>query len=271
MTTPAMNFSPMTKFEPPAIGAAGRRRGHGRERAGARAPAAQPPQQQTSSARQQQTEQRPRNGKPNARESVLRLLPADCGDRAQRRHPRRQARLYRDRGNALAVRSIGRALGRDLLHRLCRQERRGREPSHHLRVQRRAGRGVGLSEFGLGRAADPRVRRQRSRRRPPAGQSADLARLHRSGHDRSGRNRLEQAGQGRRRRRILRRARDAQALAKTIALYLAKNGRGNSPKYILGRKLRRVSRRQGGAGAAARAGHHGVRHRHGVAVDRGRP
>jgi carboxypeptidase C (cathepsin A) len=27
---------------------------------------------------------------------------------------------------------------------------------------------------------------------------------------------------------------DAQALAKTIALYLAKNGRGNSPKYILG-------------------------------------
>ena len=64
---------------------------------------------------------------------------------------------------------------------------------------------------------------------------------------------------------------DAQALAKTIALYLAKNDRGNSPKYILGRKLRRVSRRQGGAGVAARAGHHGLRHRHGVAVDRGRP
>src|SRR5262249_56315002 len=27
---------------------------------------------------------------------------------------------------------------------------------------------------------------------------------------------------------------DAQALAKTVALYVAKNGRGNSPKYILG-------------------------------------
>ena len=27
---------------------------------------------------------------------------------------------------------------------------------------------------------------------------------------------------------------DAQALAKTIALYLAKNGRGHSPKYLLG-------------------------------------
>ncbi len=65
--------------------------------------------------------------------------------------------------------------------------------------------------------------------------------------------------------------RDAQALAKTIALYLAKNGRGNSPKYHAGRKLWRLPRRQGGAGAAARAGHHGLRHRHGVAADRGRP
>ncbi len=63
--------------------------------------------------------------------------------------------------------------------------------------------------------------------------------------------------------------RDAEALAKFVALYLAKNGRSASPKYPAGRKLRRLPRRQGGARAAARAGHHGLRHRHGVAADGG--
>src|SRR6516165_10408267 len=37
------------------------------------------------------------------------------GDRAHRRDSRRHVDLYRDRGNALAVRSIGRAVGRGLL------------------------------------------------------------------------------------------------------------------------------------------------------------
>ena len=49
--------------------------------------------------------------------------------------------------------------------------------------------------------------------------------------------------------------RDAEALAKIIALYLAKNGRGSVAQIHPGRKLRRLPRRQGGARAAARAGH----------------
>ena len=70
------------------------------------------------------------------------------GKRARRRHSRRHARLYCDRRNVLAVRSVGRALGRDLLHRLCRQKRRGGEPARHLCLQRRPGvvygRGSGI-------------------------------------------------------------------------------------------------------------------------------
>ena len=62
--------------------------------------------------------------------------------------------------------------------------------------------------------------------------------------------------------------RDAEALAKTIALYLAKNGRRASPKYLLGEsyggfravKVARALQREQGI--------IGFRHRHGVAADR---
>ena len=58
---------------------------------------------------------------------------------------------------------------------------------------------------------------------------------------------------------------DASAMAKAIALYVAKNNRGASPKYLFGRELRRLPRRQDGTRAAARPGHRRHRHRHGVA------
>src|SRR5262249_60605072 len=71
------------------------------------------------------------------------------GERARRRRSRRHADLYRDRRNAFAVRSIGRALGRGLLHRLRRQECRARQPSRHLRLQWLSRRGIRLSELRL--------------------------------------------------------------------------------------------------------------------------
>ena len=45
-----------------------------------------------------------------------------CGHRAQHRHAERQARLYGDRRNVLAVRSIGRSLGGGVLYRLCAKD-----------------------------------------------------------------------------------------------------------------------------------------------------
>ena len=60
--------------------------------------------------------------------------------------------------------------------------------------------------------------------------------------------------------------RDAESLAKAIALYVAKNDRAASPKYHPGRELWRLPRRQGGARAATRPGHRDRRHRDGVAA-----
>ena len=64
--------------------------------------------------------------------------------------------------------------------------------------------------------------------------------------------------------------RDAESLAKVIALYVAKNSRGSSPKYHARRKLRRLPRRQGRRRSAERPGHRRHRHRHGVAAARRR-
>ena len=248
----------------PAAGAAARRHGYVRERAGTPAPGAGAADRATSGNAAARTARR---GHTRQRAAAA---AAGFGDRAHHRHPGRQARLYRDRRDAVAVRSIGRAVGRDLLHRLCRQQCRVGEPPGHLRLQRRSGRGFGVSEPRPGRAAHSRISRQRRRYRALAGQSADLARLHRSGDDRSGRNGLEPAGQGRRRQRVLWRA-PGCANAGQDHRALSRQERPRQLAQISpGRELRRVSRRQGGAGAAARPGHHGVRHRDGVTADRGR-
>ena len=62
-----------------------------------------------------------------------------------------------------------------------------------------------------------------------------LARLHRPRDDRSDRHRLEPAGEARRRQRSSAAcAATPTCIAKVIALYVAKNSRGASPKYLLG-------------------------------------
>ena len=132
---------------------------------------------------------------------------AGLGDRAQHRHVPRPARLHRDGRDVFAVRPVGRALGGDVLHRLCRQTERS-AAAGHLRVQRRSRRRLGFPQSRPGRSAPCRVRQGRPRRRrgAPHRQSGHLAHLHRPGADRSGRHRLEPAGQTRRRQRVLERS-----------------------------------------------------------------
>ena len=100
-----------------------------------------------------------------------------------------------------------------------------------------------------------RVRGQRSCGNADAGQSGNLARLHRSRHDRSGRHRLEPGGQGRRRQSVLQRA-ERRRLARQGRRALSVEERPRRLAQVHpGRELRRLPRRQGGARAAARAGH----------------
>ena len=191
--TPIHAVSEHHEAEPPAAGIAARRRDHGGAGAGA------PP---------------PRPGaadRATAGGSTRKRIAAVAGRRGDRAHHgcrRQQARLYGDRRDALAVRPVGRSLGRDLLHRLYCQGRRHHEPPDHLRVQRRAGRRLGVPQPGRGRPAHRRVRHQRRRwlGGAPRRQSRYLAGLHRSGDDRSGRLRLEPGGQARRQQRVLGRA-----------------------------------------------------------------
>ena len=110
-------------------------------------------------------------------------------------------------------------------------------PAGDVRVQRRAGRGVGVSQSRPGRSAARRIRHGRTRRRqrPPGRQSGHLARLHRSGADRSGRHRLEQAGQTRRRQRVLGRARRRRVRWRKWSRSMSpRTAASASPKFILG-------------------------------------
>ena len=136
------------------------------------------------------------------------------------------------------------------------------------------GAGSAYLNLGSGRASHRRVRSgstATATRCPPAGQSGHLARLHRSRADRSDRRGLEPAGQARRRQGLLGRRSDASAMAKAIALYVAKNGRARHRQNIIlgesygGFRAAKVARR-----CKQRAGHRRLRHRHGVAADRGR-
>ena len=227
------------------LASAGRRRRHGRERAGA--PAPRRPQQQTE---QQAPEQR----QGEARESVLRLLPADSVTEHSVDIP--AARSPTPRPPARSHCSTNRASAR----------RRSSTPPMSPRMPRR--RTVPSPSPST---ADPAPHRllctsawsgRRSptfpattRRRAAAGQSADLARLHRPGHDRSGRHRLEPAGQARRRRRVLRRAAGRPGAGQDHRALPRQDRPRQLAQIPAGRELWRVPRRQGGAGAAARAGH----------------
>ncbi len=227
-----------------------------RSAAGYVASAQERPQRCAASA---SAEQRPApiNRRRGPRDSVLRLLPPDSVTEHSVDIPGGTLAYTATAGTLSLFDQIGRAVGRDLLHRLCRQECRGRQPPDHLRLQRRAGRGVGLPEPRPGRPANCRVRRTTIRRRPRLHDNpqtwlafTDLVMIDPvgTGWSRPAKPDGGSAFYGVRR--------DAQALAKIIALYLAKNGRGALAEISPGRKLRRLSRRQGGARAAARAGHH---------------
>src|SRR3982074_1679690 len=114
----ARNYLPQyDEAEPPSFlalvaGAAARRTGHVRERAGTPATGAGAAERATCGTAASGT-----TASPSTRERAA-AAAGGCGDRAHRRHPRRQARLHRDRGHAVAVRSIRGAVGGDLLHPL---------------------------------------------------------------------------------------------------------------------------------------------------------
>ena len=163
------------------------------DRAGARAP-------RTGRSRRPDRKTGRRTAPPQ-RAGRAAAVAAGRGQRQGNHGRRPQDRLHRDRRHAVAVRPERRADRRGVLHRLYRQGRRRRAPADHLRVQRRPGRGLGLSQSRPRRPAHRRFRPRRPRRRRGEArrQSRHLARLHRSGADRSDRHRLEPHRQARRR------------------------------------------------------------------------
>src|SRR5256886_2812121 len=103
------NHPQYDQAHPRAVGAACRGRGHGRERAGVPA---------TGAAERAARERPAARGATTGRCTRERAaaVAGGLGKRARRRHCRRDARLYCDRRDVFAVRSVGRALGPDLLH-----------------------------------------------------------------------------------------------------------------------------------------------------------
>ena len=154
----------------------------------------------------------------------------------------------------------------------CVQDRQHGGAAGDLCVQWRARRGFGVPPSRTGRSAHRRVRhgRARRRRRPPRRQSGHLARLHRSGADRSGRHRLEPAGQARRRQRVLGRARRRRVDGEGHRALRRQERPRQLAEIHPRRKLRRLPRRQGRARRAERAGHRGFRNPDAVADARRR-
>ena len=169
---------------------------------------------------------------------MLRLLPADAVSDKEITGRRPQDRLHRDRRHARAVRPERRTDRRGVLHRLCRQGR-ATPRDRPLTFVFNGGPGAASVYLNLG-LVGPRIVDFGPDGRDGAAaklrrQSGHLARLHRSGDDRSDRHRLEP----RRPSPTTPRTSGACAatptsLAKVIALYVAKNSRGASPKYLLG-------------------------------------
>ena len=94
----------------------------------------------------------------DAREGVLRLLPADSVTEHAVAIPGGTL-TYTATAGTLSLFDQSGERSAAVYYRLCRQERRARQPSRHLRLQRRTGRGIGVSEPRLGRPAHPRVSR----------------------------------------------------------------------------------------------------------------
>ena len=116
----------------------------------------------------------------------------------------------------------------------------------------------------------PRILDLGARRHPrgTARQSRHLARLHRSGADRSDRHRLEPHGQSRRRQALLEHRQRRQCDGEGDRALRQQEQPRRLAEISAGRKLWRLPRRQDGARAAAGPGHRRLRHRHGVAAAR---
>ena len=140
----------------------------------------------------------------------------------------------------------------------------------HLRVQRRAGRGLGLSQPRPRRSPHRRFRpgRPRRRRSQARRQSRLLARLHRPCDDRSDRHRLEPNHKARRRQGVLRRAQRRQFFRQGDRALRRQEQPQRLAEISARRKLRRLPRRQGCRCASQRPGHRHQRYRHGVAAAR---
>ena len=201
-------------------------------------------------------------------QGVLRLLPADAVSEKTITLAGPHARLHRDRRHARALRPERREERRGVLHRLCRQGRR------HARAapspsRSTAGPGAASAYLHLG-LAGPRIVDF-----GPQGRDGAAAKLVDNpdtwlaftdlviidpigtGWSRTAKPDGASAFCGVRR--------DAEMLAKVIALYVAQQQPQRFAEIPARRKLRRLPRRQGGARAAERAGHRRRRHRHGVA------
>ena len=183
---------------------------------------------------------------------ALRLLPSHSVTRHEHRDRQRADQLHRDRRHAGAARPVGRTHRGGVLCLLCRGQAGGDQTAGDVRVQRRAGRGVGLSASRPRRPAPRRIPRRTRGPAATARQSADLAAVHRPRDDRSGRIGLQPAGQADGGNAFWGVARDAESLAKVIAQWIADNQPRRLAEVHPGRKLRRLPRRQGRARAAPR-------------------
>ena len=244
-----MIFPEMTKPQPPRSAGVAPRRARLRSRARRNARSARP--------RNRASSERPSSGRATSATACCgccRRIPSPSTGRAS---PAASSPISRPQGRLSLFDQSGERSAADLLHRLCRQGRRP-EPSRHLRLQRRPRRSIGISQSRPGRSADRRIRRQRSGGDAAARQSADLAGVHRSGHDRPDRNRLEPPCQARWRQRLLWRA-ERRAGARQDHRALSRQEWPRPLAQISSRReLRRIPCRQGGAGAQTRAGYYAL-------------
>ena len=199
---------------------------------------------------------------------ALRLLPSRLGDTPRDRRP-------------TAVRSATprpRARWRCTTSRASGPRRCSTSPMSWTRpaaIERpvtfvfNGGPGAASAYLHLG-LVGPRLAEFRRRPRGPAAtarQSADLAAIHRPRDDRPGRLRLQPAGAGRRRQRVLGRGARRRGDGEGDRAVDRRQPPHRRAEVHPGRELRRLPRRQGGERAAPHPWHRGQRHHDGVAAD----
>ena len=199
---------------------------------------------------------------------VLRLLPSDSASDKEITIGGRKIAYTATAGTLPLFDQNGEKTAAVFYTAYVAKDARHRAAARHLRLQRRAGRGLGLYQSRLRWSPHRPIRcgRPRRRRGQTGRQSGFLARLHRSGDDRSDRHRLEPHRQAGRCQELLERPQRRQFLREgDRALCRQEQPRGFA-EIPARRKLRRLPRRQGRERVAKRTGHRHRRHRHGVAA-----